>query len=394
MQLSLDQVRSLTTRHGSPLYVYDLAEIRSRATQLQRLELPYGQTIRYAMKANPHPQIIHTLMDLALQFDASSSYEAAQLLALGVPGNDISLSSQQPAHNLAELLAAGVRYVATSLHQLELFAAVSERPQTVGLRVNPGMGSGHNNRLTTGGVAASFGLWHHYLPQALALAAQHDLIIDRLHLHVGTGGDPTQWGSIMDTALAIASAMPTVTSLDIGGGFKIAYAPDEIAADMEQIAALFRQKLTDFAKQTGRQLSLEIEPGRWLVAHSGCLLAEIVDIVDTGPDGFQFLRTNTGMNDFLRPSLYGAQHRMQVMNQEHEQLEYVVVGHCCETGDLLTPAPHEPEQVSPRTLNKAAIGDILMIRDTGAYCASMATKGYNAFPSASEVCINTEAIES
>jgi diaminopimelate decarboxylase len=273
------------------------------------------------------------------------------------------------------------------MHQLELFTAQPNHPQAVGLRVNPGMGSGHNNRLTTGGMAASFGLWHEYVSQALQYTKERGVIIDRLHVHVGTGGDPSKWGEVIDAALAIARQMPDITSLDIGGGFKIAYTEGDIAADMPQVIEVFNEKLADFATVTGRQLRLEIEPGRWLVAHSGCLITEIVDIVDTGADGYTFLRTNTGMNDFLRPAMYGAQHCMRILNDTSDQADYVVVGHACETGDILTPAPHDPEGILARKLNKASIGDLLLIADTGAYCASMSTKGYNAYPDAQEVFI-------
>lgn len=387
MTLSAAAMRKLATQHGTPLYVYDAVGIRGRAEDLTSLQLPYGLTVRYAVKANPHPKIVKMFVEEGLSFDASSSYEAARLLEQGIAGDRISLSSQQPAHNLRELLAKGVKFVATSQHQLELFVAAENHPGMVGLRVNPGMGHGHNNRLTTGGVGASFGLWHEYLPQALRFAQEQGITIDRLHVHVGTGGDPGKWGSILDAGLAIAEQMPDITSLDIGGGFKTAYTDSDVEADMPHVAELFSQKLTEFAEKTGRQLRLEIEPGRWLVAHGSVLLTEIVDIVDTGNNGYTFLRTNTGMNDFMRPAMYGAQHRLTVLNDATEQAEYVAVGHNCETGDILTPAPGDPEGISPRHLNKARIGDLLAIHDTGAYCASMSAKGYNAFPEAKEIFI-------
>ncbi|HEV2403757.1 MAG TPA: diaminopimelate decarboxylase [Candidatus Saccharimonadales bacterium] len=383
----MKQAHELTAAHGSPLYVYDTEEIRFRARQLQALSSPYGLTVRYAMKANPHPEIIRLLAAEGLHFDASSSFEAAQLLELGISGNTVSLSSQQPAHNLPMLLKEGIRYVATSLHQLGRYGAAEGHSQTVGLRINPGVGSGHSNRLTTGGRAASFGLWHEYIPVAIEATRKQGIAIDRLHIHVGTAGDPSRWGEIMDVALATATLLPDVSSLDIGGGYKIAYDDGDPEADLKQIIDTFNQKLTAFAAKTGRQLHLEIEPGRWLVAHGGCLLSEIVDIVDTGPVGFTFLRTNTGMNDFLRPAMYGAQHRMRVLNDAGEQADYVVVGHSCETSDILTPALHDPENIAPRSFNKAAIGDLLVISDTGAYCAAMSTRGYNAFPQAQEICI-------
>src|SRR5690606_743200 len=160
---------------------------------------------------------------------------------------------------------------------------------------------------------------------------------------------------IMDAALFIAATMPDVTSLDIGGGYKIAYTSHDTAADMERIMEIFSEKIRAFNTAMNRQLHLEIEPSRSLVAHAGTLLAEVVDRVDTGRAGYTILRVNTGMNDILRPAMYGAQHGIDVLNSSTDHQEYVVVGHNCETGDILTPAPHDPEHVQPRRLRKAAI---------------------------------------
>ncbi|MDN5274542.1 MAG: Diaminopimelate decarboxylase [Candidatus Saccharibacteria bacterium] len=387
MELSTDALRTLATEHSTPLFVYDLSYLSGRAQQLVDLQLPYGLTARYAVKANNNPRITALLDEIGLSFDASSSYEVVELLGQGIDPTKVSLSSQQPAHNLPELVASGIKYVATSLHQLELFIAQAPKGSTVGLRVNPGLGAGHNNRTTTGGANSSFGLWNTYIPQALKLASDANIVVDRLHIHIGSGADPKMWGEVMKTSLAIAELMPNVTSLDIGGGFKIHRYGDEHEADMVEIGEVFSKELKLFADRTGRQLHLEIEPGTWLIAHAGVLLAKVVDIVDTGADGHVFLRLNTGMNDIIRPSMYGAQHRIGVLSDSSEREEYVIVGHNCETGDILTPAPGDPEGLEARLLPKAHIDDIVVIYDAGAYCASFAVHGYNSYPSAKEIFV-------
>ena len=378
-------IMQLAIEHGLPLFIYDRVYLRDRAQQLMALDLPFGLTSRYAVKANNHPEIVALLNAEGLHFDASSSYEATELLEQGIQGEKISLSSQQPAHNLAKLLTAGVHYVATSLHQLELFIQEAPKGVSVGLRVNPGLGAGHNNRTTTGGANSSFGLWNAYLPQALEMAKNADVRITRLHIHIGSGADPKMWGEVIKTALDIVRQMPDVATLDIGGGFKIHRYGDEHEANMAEIANVFGTELKVFAEETGRRLHLEIEPGTWLVAHAGTLVAQVVDIVDTGADGHTFLRLNTGMNDIIRPSMYGAQHQIDTLKDATETDEYVVVGHNCETGDILTPAAGDPEGLEPRLMKKAAIGDMVAIHDTGAYCRSFAVHGYNSYPSAKEV---------
>ena len=383
----LEGLRKIAAERGTPCFVYSRAMLENRAHKLINIEMPYGLTVRYAVKANNHPEVIKLFYGSGLDFDASSSYEAQEILDLGVPGEKISLSSQQPAHSLAELIKAGVRYVATSLHQLELFLQTDGRPNTVGLRVNPGVGAGHNNRLTTGGANSSFGLWNAYVPQAIELAEQAGVKIDRLHVHIGSGADTDMWGKMIATALEIAETMPDVTTLDMGGGYKIHRYGDEHEADMVAIGAEFARQLQGFAEKTGRTLHLEIEPGTWLVGHAGVLLAEIVDIVDTGNDGHTYLKLNTGMNDFARPGMYGAQHAVEVINDATETAEYVVVGHNCETGDILTPAPGDPEGLESRELRQASYGDVLAVYDTGAYCRSMSHKGYNSYPNAAEYLV-------
>ena len=372
----------------TPRFEYSRCTIQERIDALMSLSVPFGLTVRYAMKANPHGEILKMMDDGGVEFDASSSYEAEALLSAGVAGAHISLSSQQSPHNLPELLEAGVLFVATSFKQLEEFLKTANRPGKVGVRINPAMGSGHNNRTNTGGVNSSFGIWYEYGEEVRALTAAAGVTIDRLHIHIGSGADPYVWGQVMDQAIDIAREYPDVTSLNIGGGYKVHRYGEEVEADMTDIFSAFSEKLEAFAKETGRQLHLEIEPGTYFIAHAGTLVATVDDIVDTGKYGHTFLRLNTGMNDFLRTTLYGAQHKIEVINNETDLLSYIVVGHNCESGDIFTTEKGDPESVEPRSLKKAAIGDTVHIYDVGAYCASMRARGYNSFPDAVEVIVD------
>jgi len=385
--VSEDKLRQLVAEQGTPLYVNSLAHLRARAKIVTDMNMPYGFVPRYAAKANMNEGIIELFDKAGLHFDASSSYEAMKLIEMGVQPNKISLSSQQPAHNLDELLSQGVLFTATSLHQLGLFLQSPKRLSKVGLRVNPGVGAGGNNRTTTGGLNSSFGLWHEYIDEALDLAKGAGVTIDRLHIHYGSGASADIWEQVIDTSLALAARMPDVTSLDIGGGFKVSRYDGEAETDLAAVGEIFARRLEAFAAKHHRELQLEIEPGTWLVAHAGTLVASVVDIVDTGEKGHTFLKLDTGMNDLIRPTMYGAQHKIAVLNDNDEHAKYVVVGHNCETGDILTPAPGDPEGLAERTLRKAATGDAVAIYDAGAYGRSFAVAGYNSYPSAKEVNI-------
>ena len=160
------------------------------------------------------------------------------------------------------------------------------------------------------------------------------------------------------------------------------------------LALPLKDAFEQFANETGRQLHLEIEPGTFLVANAGSIVCEVQDLVSTGTEGYNFIRSNTGMTEILRPSLYGAQHPIHLVPRTDRELnnekEYVIVGHCCESGDLLSPAPDQTDVLASRELPEAQIGDYLVIAETGAYCAAMATKNYNSFPEAAEVLLQSD----
>ena len=384
--LSPGQAEALVSEHGAPLFVYSREVLQRQARALRAIRMPYSFTARYAMKANPHTDVLRVLQAEGVQIDASSAYEAMRALEIGFKPGEILLTSQQLAHNLQQLVERGAEFNATSLHQLESYGRLF--PGTdVSVRLNPGIGSGHSAKTNVGGITSSFGIWHEHIPRILELCQQYDLTVTRMHTHIGSGTDPDVWQQAARVSLQLIKQFPDASSINLGGGFKVGRLDNEKSPDMDAIGQTIAGELMSFKLDTGRELRLELEPGTLLVANAGMLIAEVMDIVDTGSGCYKFLKLTTGMNDILRPSLYGAQHPIAVLNDANDQTEYVVVGHNCESGDLLSPEPGKPEVVRPRLLNTAAIGDLVLIGGTGAYCASMAAHGYNSFPSATEVIV-------
>lgn len=368
------------------LFVYDEDMLARTAQNLLDIEQPASMTIRYAAKANPHPEIISLFDAMGLHFDASSAYEADRLLEYGIGGEKISLSSQvlRPDATLRDaVLERGVLPVATSQDQIKMLGNLG--CQEIAIRVNPGVGHGHNNRTNVGGPSSSFGIWHEDLRAALEAAWDGKQIIHRLHTHIGSGAEPDVWRGVIRKSLDIVEQLPDVSALDIGGGYKVARMPGETSTDMNEVCGVFAEELEQFANRTGRDIRLEIEPGTALVANAGTLLGRIEEVVKT--DRYNFLKLNVGMNAILRPSLYGAQHPIEVLNDAPEKQDYVIVGPCCETGDILTPAPGDPEGILPRRLNKAEVGDFVAIGGAGAYCASMSANRYNDIPEATEIVV-------
>ncbi len=388
--LSPAQVRNIANEFGNPIYVYSENKLKRSAREALNFPNAFGLRVRYAMKANSTAEIIKLFNSMNVHFDASSSYEVKRLLMIGIEPDKIQLTAQELAPDLEDLVEKGVLFNACSLRQLEAYGKLFPG-QRVCVRINPGIGSGHANRVNVGGPASSFGIWHDYFDEIKAIAEKYALIIDTLHTHIGSGSDPVVWEKVTKMNLDAVKAFPNVTTLNMGGGFKIGRLPEEKTTDLREIGSKVKTYFEAFYKETGREIKLEIEPGTYFVAANGALIAEIDDIVDTGKDGYTFLKTNTGMSDILRPTLYGVQHEMNLVPRENElpieTEDVVIVGHACESGDILTPTIGDSEGVATIPLPKAEIGDYLLIEDAGAYCSSMTAINYNSFPRVPEVLI-------
>ena len=383
--------KKIAAKFETPCYVYDEASLVKQAKAALAFPNAFGLTVRYAMKAASNAAILKLFDKLGLHIDASSAFEVERAIRAGIDPTHISLSSQQLPKNLKEIVKSGVLYNACSLHQLEAFGKIA-RGGEVGVRINPGLGSGGTQRTNVGGPASSFGIWHEYIPQIKAVAEKYRLKIVRIHTHIGSGSDPLVWQKVAKMSIATVEQFEDVHTLDMGGGFKVARVAGEKSTDLQKIGKPVAKEIRDFAKRTGRKIRFEIEPGTFLLANCAAVIATVQDMCDTGKDGYKFLKLDSGMTDVLRPSIYGAQHPISIVqNRPSKKTEkYIVVGHCCESGDILTPAPADPEALAPRLMQKAEIGDICIIGGAGAYCSSMSPSNYNSYPASAEVMLRRD----
>jgi diaminopimelate decarboxylase len=271
--------------------------------------------------------------------------------------------------------------------------------------VNPGVGSGGFSASTTGfsktnvgGPSSSFGIWHELVTDGTVpdIVERYGLEVERIHTHIGSGSDPEIWQQVATKSLSFCKVFPTVKTMNLGGGYKVGRNKGEVTTDLQKIGKPVADAFKKFAEEEGRELQMEIEPGTYLVAMAGALVSKVQDKVHTtGENSHTFLKLDAGMTDVLRPSLYGAVHPITILpgsgnsaDVGDETESVVVVGHCCESGDLMTPAPGEPEQLAEQELRAAAVGDILVMDGSGAYCSGMSTKNYNSFPEAPEVLVD------
>jgi diaminopimelate decarboxylase len=387
--LTAERAAEVRERFGTPCYVYDRTLLEAAAKEALAFPAPHGLTVRYAMKANPSHGILVLFRELGLHIDASSDFEVERALRADFPPGAIQLTAQMPSRRLEEHVRRGVWFNACSLHQLAEFGRVAPGRE-LSIRINPGLGSGSSNRTNTGGPASSFGIWHEYLGQARTIAHRSGLRIRRLHSHIGSGTDPEVWKRCARMTLDLVSQFPEVASVNLGGGFKVGRMPEEPSVDLADVGAHIRSELEAFSQRDGRALHLEIEPGTYLVALAGAVVATCVDVVDTGRDGYRFAKLDTGMTEVTRPSLYGAQHPIDVLVSGRPPAAVVFVGPCCESGDILSPAPGDAEALAPRWVPRPEIGDLVVVGGAGAYCAAMSTVNYNSYPQAPEVMLEPD----
>jgi len=386
--LTEEEVLFIKNHYSTPIFVYDEQVMYQRAQEVLNFPHAFSFTARFAMKALPTRRILQKFHKWGLHIDASSGYEAERAIKAGIPPSHIQITAQQIPVNLRHLIEQGVLYNACSLQQLKVYGEMF--PETeVSVRINPGLGSGSSNRTNVGGPSASFGIWHEYLHKVYEVAHTYKLKVTGMHTHIGSGSDPEVWIHCAHLALETAGKMPDVQRISLGGGYKVARMPDEKTANLKEIGNKILPFFYEFEKKHGRQIHLEIEPGTYLVANAGVLLCSIIDIVDTGPSGYRFIKIDSGMTENVRPSMYGALHPLIVVPFEQgtprSEYSYIVSGHCCESGDIFTPQKGDPESLEPRKLLEAKIGDVLVVEGAGAYCSSQSCKNYNSFPECGEL---------
>lgn len=387
--LTNEDLEQIRVEFGTPCFVYDENTLRQKAQELKAFPNSFGLFPRYAMKAAPTSAILRIFNEEGLGIDASSIFEVERAVRSGFGTESISLSTQELSDEFKYWAQDGVKINLCSLNQIRRFGSW-KLGEPVGLRFNPGTGSGGTNRTNVGGPSSSFGIWKDDIHEAQELCKEFGLKVERIHTHIGSGSDPEVWKKVAGMSLDLVRVFPSVHTLNLGGGFKVARMPDEVATDLQEIGESVKSIFEDFANETGRELKLEVEPGTFLVAHACSLVTRIQDTTQTGSEGYRFLKLDAGMTEVLRPSLYGAQHPIHVVPEAgqrpmREEMEQVIVGHCCESGDLLTPAPGDPEALSPRMLIRGEIDDLCVIESVGAYCSSMTAKNYNSFPEAPEI---------
>jgi diaminopimelate decarboxylase len=386
-------VREIAKRFGTPTYVYDANVIAQKVNDLKQFDV-----IRYAQKACSNIAILDRLRKLGVTVDAVSAGEIMRALKAGY----------QPHSKPHQIVYTADIFDRAALdlicqHRLHVNIGSPDMIDQLGevlpgsditLRINPGFGHGHSRKTNTGGSGSKHGIWHEQVDQCLLRADRHGLTVTGLHMHIGSGTDlehlATVCGALEKTARSIGR---TITTISAGGGLPVPYRVGQSYVDIDQYYKLWDNTRQKLQNEFGHAIQLEIEPGRYLVAESGFLVAEIRAIKTMGENTYYLV--DAGFNDLARPILYGAHHPISIASRDGRTLssnhQVVIGGPLCESGDIFT--QDEGGYVTSRELPAAQVGDYLVLEVAGAYGFVMASN-YNSKFRAPEVLIeNGKPIE-
>ena len=353
-------------------YVYNLDAVRQAARRLQALDSV--DRVLYSMKANPHAAIVRTLVDAGLGIECVSLPEARHALASApalTPKAMLLTTNFASRDEYREALALGLRLTVDNIYILEHWGH-DLAGQEIFLRLDPGSGLGHHKMVRTAGSNAKFGIPLDELARARRLADAHDIRITGLHAHTGSGIlHPDNWHRTLQTLGDAARELEEVRVINLGGGLGVPDRGDELPLDLTALDAGLKQLKQDLI----RPIEIWLEPGRYLVAEAGVLLARVNQTKGKGE--IRYVGIATGMNSLIRPALYGAWHEIVNLSRLDQPGDsvYNVVGPICETGDILG---------LDRLLPECHEGDVLLVANTGAYGAAMASR-YNLREPAQEL---------
>ena len=376
---------------GTPVYVYDAAKIVERYAQLRGFGV-----VRFAQKACPNLSIIKLAKEQGALVDAVSAGEIQRALAAGYKPEEIAYTSDIFDADALELVVGAARGCVVNVGSPDMIEQIGERlgaesaGQELTIRVNPGFGHGHSRKTNTGGDLSKHGVWHTQIADCIALAKRYGMTVTGVHMHIGSGADFEHLGLVCDALTSAAKAVgASIKTISCGGGLPVPYQSGEEFIDLEKFTRLWRDAKAALEKELGHEITLEIEPGRYLVAESGFLVAQIRAIKSQGENAFYLV--DAGFTHLVRPMAYGSYHPISVAYNPalttpipEGDRDVVVGGPLCESGDVFT--QKEGGFVETRTLPAARVGDYLVIEVAGAYGAAMASN-YNSKFLAPEILV-------
>jgi diaminopimelate decarboxylase len=372
-----EQLLQIAQTFDAPVYVYHAETIINQFNKLVNAFKPLNIKIKYACKALNNSAILQLLKQQGSGLDTVSINEVNLGLNAGFLPNEIIFTPNCVGfEEIEQAVELGVHINIDNISILEQFGNKYGHSVPCCIRLNPHILAGGNSKISTGHIDSKFGISVYQLRHVLRVVKSHNIHVNGLHMH--TGSDILDAGVFLQGAEILFDAAKDFTELDFidfGSGFKVAYKPNDITTDIEELGKSLSNRFTEFCKEYGKDLELWFEPGKFLVSESGYFLVKANVIKQT--TATVFVGVNSGLNHLIRPMLYDSYHHIvNLSNPKGKERIYTVVGYICETDTFAW----------DRKLNEVSEGDILCFLNAGAYGITMSSN-YNARFRPAEVLI-------
>ena len=357
-----------TKKFGTPLYVYNSEKIR---TQYTRLTKAFKQVkklqLNYAVKALSNISVLKYINKLGAGIDTVSIQEVLLGIKAGyVPEKIIYTPNGVSIEEIKEVSKMGVKINIDNLNTLEQFGNI--HPDIpVCIRINPHVMAGGNSKISVGHIDSKFGISIHQIPLLLRIVENTNIKVNGIHMHTGSDILDTEvFIHATEILFQVAKQFKFLEFIDFGSGFKVPYHKGDNETNIEELGIKLSDRFNRFCEEYQKDLTLIFEPGKFLVSDAGSFLCSVNSIKQT--TSTIFAQVDTGFNHFLRPMMYGSNHQIEnISNPDGSERFYSVVGYICETDTFAT----------NKKISKISEGDILNIKNAGAYCFSMASN-YNS----------------
>ncbi|HBH25387.1 MAG TPA: diaminopimelate decarboxylase [Cytophagales bacterium] len=372
----------LVQEYGSPLYVYDGAKIEEQVNAMKKAFPKLNLRIKYAAKSLTNISILKLMKKLGVELDVVSIQEAHIGLKAGFAPEEILFTPNCVSFNeIREAIKLGVMINIDNISILEQFGHEFHNEIPVCIRLNPHIMAGGNKNISVGHIDSKFGISILQMRHLLRVIKTNNINVIGLHMH--TGSDILDAEVFLNAAQILFDAahdFPDLQFIDFGSGFKVAYRQGDVTTDIVDLGKKLANSFQNFCKDYGRELEIWFEPGKYLVSEAGYFLVK-TNVIKTTP-ATVFAGVDSGLNHNIRPMMYNAHHDIvNLSNTNGTQRVYTVVGYICETDTFGT----------DRKLNEIREGDILAMKNAGAYCFAMSSNYNSRFKPAEALIYNGKA---
>lgn len=371
-------VLDICKQFDTPLYLYDGATIRRKYQDMVTAFEGMNARIKYPAKALSNINILRLLKEMGSGLDTVSIQEVRLGLLAGFAPQDIIFTPNCVSFEEIKMaVELGVVINIDNISILEQFGHEYEDTVPCCIRFNPHISAGGNSKIQTGHIDSKFGISVFQRRHVQRIIQANKIKVVGLHVH--TGSDILDARSYLQSAnimFEISREFEGLQFIDFGSGFKVPYKPGDISTDIFEVGKQLRVAYAEFCKDYGTEVELWFEPGKYMVSESGFFLMRS-NVIKPTP-ATVFVGVDSGLNHFIRPMMYGGHHEVfNVTNPEGTPRIYTVVGYICETDTF----------GSDRKISEVREGDILALRNAGAYGYSMSSN-YNSRYRPAEVLVD------